>query len=165
MTAALAASYVLHVLAGLAWVGSLAGGLIVTARSGDLTPAGLERGLDGLLQLTRVTGLVLPVTGLYQIWLLYPTARLLSTPRGWLVVAMFALWGVVNGLVELGAYRVRRADGTEMGLARHTIARLTLGDDADTTHLAATARPYLWAAAAGGLLLLVDAGLLASGAV
>jgi hypothetical protein len=165
MTAALAASYVLHVLAGLAWVGSLAGGLVVTARGGDLTPAGLERGLDGLLQLTRVTGLILPATGLYQVWVLYPTARLFSTPRGWLIVAMITLWGLVNGLVELGAYRVRRADGAEMGLARHTLARLTISGNADTTHLAATARPYLWAAAAGGLLLLVDAGLLASGAV
>jgi hypothetical protein len=163
--AALVASYVLHVVAGLAWVGSLAGGLAVTARGGDLTPAGLERGLDGLLQLTRLTGLVLPVTGLYQVWVLYPTARLLSTPRGWLVVAMFGLWGAVNGLVELGAYRVRRADGVEMGLGRHTIERLTLGADADTARLADTARPYLWAAAAGGVLLLVDAGLLASGAV
>lgn len=115
------------------------------------------------MQTTRITGVVLPLTGGYQILELYPLSRLLETPRGHLVLAMVALWGLMNGLVELGVYRMRVADDSGMGFARHTVERFTLDSDADARELAGVARPYVLAATALGVLLLVDAALLAGG--
>ncbi|QZY00446.1 copper resistance protein CopD [Halobaculum rubrum] len=164
MSVLLALSYVAHVVAGGLWTGGVAYAAVAVlpaARRGDLSAPGLGRSVDWLLQTTRVTGVVLPVTGGYQIWRLYPLPRLFGTTRGHLVLGMVALWGVMNGLVELGVYRMRMAEGSRMGLGRHTIERFGLDDDADARGAAEVARPYVLAAAALGVLLLVDAALLA----
>ncbi|UIP00439.1 copper resistance protein CopD [Halobaculum sp. CBA1158] len=166
MTALLTLSYVLHVVAGGLWTGGVAYGtvaLLPAARRGEVTAQGLGRAVDLLLQVTRATGVVLPLTGAYQIWRLYPTSRLLGTTRGHLVLGMLLLWGVMNGLVELGVYRMRVADGDPPGLARHTVERFGLGADADPRALVGVARPYFLAATALTVLLLVDAALLAGG--
>lgn len=159
-------SYVIHVVAATLWVGGVgyaALSFVPAARADELTPAGFERGVDALLQTTRWTGVALPVTGGYQIWQLYPFARLLWTPRGHLVLGMLGLWGVMNGVLEVGVYRTRTAAGATMGIGRHTIERFTLGTDADVPRLAAVVRPYVLVASGLGLLLLVDAALLAGG--
>jgi len=165
----LASSFVVHVAAAALWTGSVlyvAYAVLPTARAGDLGAAAFAAALDGLLQVTRWTGVALPVTGAYQLWVLYPLDGLLATTRGQLVAAMAALWGVTNGVVELGAYRVRTRDGSDrLGLARHFVRPLDAAElvGADPAALAATARPYVLAAAGLAVLLLVDAGLLAAG--
>ncbi|MFB6218727.1 MAG: hypothetical protein ABEH77_06045, partial [Halobacteriaceae archaeon] len=95
---------------------------------------------------TRTAALVLPLTGGYQILRLYPGEALLEPPRGHLVLGMVLLWVAVTALVEVG--RARMADGLDRDKVR-TPAR--------------KGRPYVLAAAALSLLLLADAGLLASG--
>jgi hypothetical protein len=141
-------------------VGYAALSFVPAARANELTPQGFERGVDILLQTTRWTGVALPVTGGYQIWQLYPLARLLGTPRGHLVLG---LWGVMNGVIEAGVYRTRTAAGATMGIGRHTVERFSLGADTDVTRLASVVRPYVLVASGLGLLLLVDAALLAGG--
>lgn len=144
-------------------VGYAALSFVPAARANELTPQGFERGVDVLLQTTRWTGVALPITGGYQIWQLYPLARLLGTPRGHLVLGMLGLWGVMNGVLEVGVYRTRTAAGATMGIGRHTIERFSLGADTDVTRLASVVRPYVLVASGLGLLLLVDAALLAGG--
>lgn len=162
-------SYVVHVVAGAFWVGAVlyaAYAVVPVARTGALSPAAFETTVDRLLTVTRWTGLALPVTGLYQIWVLYPTARLFGTTRGHLVLAMLVLWTAMNGLLEVAVYRVRTAAGGAPGLGAYLAEGLTVDGgigDADVPRLAAAARPYMLAAVALGILLLVDAGLLAYG--
>ena len=159
-------SYVVHVVAATLWVGGVgyaALSFVPAARAAALTPAGFERGVDALLQTTRWTGVALPVTGGYQIWQLYPSARLFGTPRGQLVLGMLGLWGSMNAVLEVGVYRTRTAAGVTIGIGRHTIERFTLRTDADVPHLATVVRPYILVATGLGLLLLVDAALLAGG--
>ncbi|WP_277554055.1 copper resistance protein CopD [Halobaculum limi] len=168
MTWLLTLSYVAHVVAGGLWTGSVAYAAVTVvpaAREGDLAAAAFGRSVDWLLQTTRWTGVILPLTGGYQIWELYPLARLLGTTRGHLILGMLALWGVMNGILELGIYRLRAADGTAMGFARHAITRFGLDDDAEARRLAGVVRPYVLVATVLGVLLLVDAALLASGVV
>ncbi|WP_241658351.1 copper resistance protein CopD [Halorubrum sp. BOL3-1] len=124
-----------------------------------------------LLMVTRWTGVALPVTGAYLVWALYrPIDLLTGTPRGWAVLAMLSLWGVMNGLVEIGILRMRREVDPDIGLGRYMAEGFpveALDDRAPTApesaRLAAVARPYLLASAGVAVLLLVDAALLAGG--
>lgn len=164
MEPVLVAAFVVHVVSAALWTGSalyVALAVVPAARGGDLSAAGFEWQIDGLLQVTRWTGLALPATGVYQAWQLYPLSRLLGTPRGHLVVVMAALWGAMNGLIEVGAYRMRGDAAT--GPARHVVQRFAVPAGADVATLVARGRPYLRAAAALAVLLLVDAALLAGG--
>jgi hypothetical protein len=161
-------SYLLHVVAAGGWTGSVLYvvlAVLPVARRGNLTQDGFVTTVDGLLQLTRLTGVVLPVTGLYQIHRLYSLDRLLGTPTGWVVVSMAVLWTLTNGLVEMGVLRVRSATG-DVSLATYFVERFTLdGQSRSVPTLAALARPYFLAAALGSVLLLVTAAVLASGVV
>jgi hypothetical protein len=136
------------------------------ARSGDVGPAAFERSVDGLLEVTRWTGLALPVTGAYRIRVLYPLPALVGTARGHLVLGMLALWGAMNGLLELGVYRMRTADGNggdPPGVGRYMAEGFVADDGADVPRLAAVGRPYVTASVALSVPLLVDAALLADG--
>jgi len=170
--AVLTASVVLHVAAGALWTGAtlqFAFATLRPARAGRLGREAFVAGLDDLLTTTRWTGLVLPLTGAYQAWALYDLAALFGTPRGHLVLAMAALWGAMNGVIELGVLRVRRAVDPVGPVAYlregFPVDALPAGaaDGPDAAGLAATARPYVLAAAGLAALLLVDAGLLAAG--
>ena len=169
MPLALTLSYVVHVVSAALWTGGVlyaAYAVFPPARGGDLSPPAFERSVDGLLQVTRWTGIALPVTGAYQIWVLYPTDRLLGTTAGHLVVGMALLWSVMNGVVELGVYRMRTLDGEALGVGRYMAEGFALDGDADLSDVvdaAGTGRPYVLAAAGLAVLLLVDAGLLAAG--
>jgi len=162
----LSVSYVVHVLSALFWVGAV---LFVASlylpRAGTAVED-VGRTLDRLLWVTRWTGVALPVTGLYQIWVLYPLSRLIGTVQGHLVLGMFLLWGVLNGLVELGIYRARTVDGSRPSFA----AYMTDGVRADgglpteyTAEALTTVRPYLAGGTVLSVLLAVDAALLAGG--
>jgi uncharacterized membrane protein len=182
---ALTVSYLLHVLSGAFWTGAalyVAYAVFPAARAGDLRAPAFERSVDGLLRVTRWTGLVLPATGLYQIWILYPLDALFGTTRGHLVLAMFALWGVMNGLLEVGIYRMQTAAGPAPGFGTYMAEGFSIGTDdggtggsgsdaeadrsglaVEVPRLAAVGRPYVLASAGLAVLLLVDAALLAGG--
>ena len=87
--------YVVHVLSALFWVGAVlyVAYALVTVPDDAVDATGVGLALDKLLRGTRWTGVALPVTGLYQVWALYPVDRLVGMTRGHLVVGMFLLWG------------------------------------------------------------------------
>ena len=166
MTIALTVSYVVHVVSAAFWTGSVlyaAYTIIPTARSGGLPAAAFERSVDGLLRVTRWTGLALPLTGAYQIWVLYPTDRLFGTTSGHLVLGMALLWTVMNGVVELGCYRMRTLDGPSVGIGQYMSEGFVIGEDVAVPRLAAVGRPYVLVASVLAVALLVDAALLAGG--
>ncbi|MFB6157092.1 MAG: copper resistance protein CopD [Haloferacaceae archaeon] len=168
MGLALALSYVIHVVSAGFWTGGtlfVAYAILPAAEEGDLSAAAFERNVDGLLGVTRWTGLALPATGAYQIWVLYPLPRLVGTTAGHLVLGMLGLWGVMNTLIELGGYRMRAAGREAPGLGAYMAEGFVLGADADVARHATVGRPYLLAAAGLAVLLLADAALLAAGIV
>jgi hypothetical protein len=166
MEFALALSYIAHVVSAALWTGGVlyaAYAVLPSAATGDLPPAAFERGVDGLLQVTRWTGVVLPLTGAYQVWVLYPLPRLFGTTTGHLVLGMAVLWTLMNGAVELGVYRMSQSLGDPPGVGTYFLRGFAVGDDADVPALADAGRSYLLGAAGLSILLLVDAALLAVG--
>ena len=173
----LAAAFVLHVASGALWTGATLYFVYATLPRGLDGSLDIETFVDGvhrLLMITRWTGVVLPLTGAYMIWVLYtPLELLTATTRGWLVLGMLTLWGVMNGLIELGVLRIRRAVDPGVGWATYmqegvptdVIEDATVEELADATveELATRARPALLASAGCAVLLLVNAGLLAGG--
>lgn len=166
MSLALTLSYVVHVVSAAFWTGAVlfvAYTTLPAARGGELSVAGFERTVDGLLRVTRWTGLALPITGAYQIWVLYPLPRLFGTTRGHLVLGMLALWGLMNTAIEVGVYRMQASDGDGPGLSQYMAEGFSLAADADVSDRVAVGRPYLLGSAGLSVLLLVDAALLATG--
>jgi uncharacterized membrane protein len=163
----LSASYVVHVLSALFWIGAVlfVAYLYLPGRT-DGAPGDLGWTLDRLLRVTRWTGVALPVSGLYQIWVLYPIARLLGSTRGHLVLGMFLLWGIMNGLVEVGVYRARTVDGSRPSLGAYMAEGVGVDGGFPRDHAAearSTVRPYLLGGVLLSVLLGVDAALLAGG--
>lgn len=163
----LSASYVVHVLSALFWIGAVlfVAYLYLPGRA-DGTSVDLGWTLDRLLRVTRWTGVALPVSGLYQIWVLYPIARLLGSTRGHLVLGMFLLWGIMNGLVEVGVYRARTVDGSRPSLGAYMAEGVGVDGGLSRDHAAearSTVRPYLLGGVLLSVLLGVDAALLAGG--
>lgn len=164
----LLASYVVHTVSAAVWTGGVAFagyGVFPPAMAGRMEDEPFERNVNGLLQLTRWTGITLPVTGPYQTWQLYPLDTVLTTPAGWLVLATFGSWGVMHGLLELGVSRMRTADGESLGIGRDVTEGYVADGGCDVARRARVGWPYLVASGGCAVLLLVDAGLLASGLV
>ncbi|WP_394294981.1 copper resistance protein CopD [Halorubrum hochstenium] len=167
------AAYAAHVLSGAFWTGAVlfvVYAVLPRAREGALSRESFADAAHRLLMVTRWTGVALPLTGAYLIWLLYrPLELLTGTSRGWAVLAMLSLWGVMNGLVELGVLRMRREIDPDVGWGTYmaegfpTEALGGAGNAPEAARLATVARPYLLASAALAVLLLVDAALLAGG--
>lgn len=140
-----------HLLVAALWVGAVVFvtvGVLPVARDGDVDAAPLERVIGRLTTTTRWSALVLLVTGGHLAGTNYTGESLVGTTPGRLVVVMVVLWVVMVGLVEAASSR--------------------LADALREKRVRAPARDYLrWYRAASlvGLLLLVDAGLIASGAV
>ncbi|QWC19511.1 copper resistance protein CopD [Halorubrum sp. 2020YC2] len=169
----LTTAFVFHVLSGALWTGATLYVVYATlprATDGTLGRTAFVDAAHRLLMVTRWTGVVLPVTGAYMVWRLYtPLGLLATTGRGWAVLAMLSLWGVMNGAVELGVLRMRREVDPEIGWGRYmaegfpTEALDGAGTAPGSARLAAVSRPYLLASAGFAVLLLVDAALLAGG--
>lgn len=166
---ALTTAYVLHVLSAALWTGGtlyVVYALLPAARGDRLPATAFVDGIHRLLLITRWTGVVLPVTGVYLIWVLYtPLEVLTTTTRGWAVLAMFGLWGVMNTLIELGVLRMRRSVD-DVGIGRYMAEGFPaerLRGDRTAAEFAAAGRPYLLASAGCAVLLLIDAALLAGG--
>ncbi|WP_323191662.1 CopD family protein [Halostella sp. PRR32] len=140
-----------HLLFAALWVGSV---LFVTlavlpaARDGHFNADPLERLVGSLKTISRVSAVLLFVTGGHMAAQGYPGKSLLETTNGNLVLAMLALWLVLAGLIEVGSSKLT-AD-LKMKKVRAP-ARENIG--------------LFRAAAVVGVLLLVDAGLITSGAL
>ena len=141
----------LHVLLGALWVGSVvfvAGAILPAAVEGALDAAPLEKIADRLVYLSRGASVVMFLTGGHLAGTGYTIESLTGTGRGHLVLAMLALWLVFTALVEIG--RSRLVDGLQEKRVRTPAKSVTT---------------IFRAAAVVGVLLLVDAGLLSSGAL
>lgn len=167
--AVLTIAYVLHVLSGAFWTGAtiyVAYAVLPSARTGQLTAAAFTEQIHRLLLITRWTGVVLPLTGVYLIWVLYtPLEVLVETQRGVAVLVMLGLWSVMNTLIEIGVFGMRRGVD-EVGLGtymREGFPAEILESDVTPSALAAQIRPYLLASTVCAVLLLVVAALLAGG--
>ncbi|MGQ4556170.1 CopD family protein [Halobellus sp. GM3] len=139
----------LHVLVGALWVGSVvfvAAVILPAAVEGALDAAPLQTIADRLVYLSRGASVVMFATGGHLAGTRYTVETLTGTGRGHLVLAMLALWLVLTALVEIG--RGRMTDGL-----REKRVRTPAGAALTTFR----------AAAVVGILLLVDAGILASG--
>jgi hypothetical protein len=169
----LTTAFVLHVVSGALWTGATLYVLYATLPRATDGTLGREAFVDAahrLLMITRWTGVVLPVTGAYMVWRLYAPLELLATTRrGWAVLAMLSLWGLMNGLVELGVLRMRREVDPDIGWGRYMAEGFPVdaldgvGSAPGSARLATVGRPYLLASGGVAVLLLIDAALLAGG--
>ena len=185
-------AFVLHVVSGALWTGATLYVVYATlprATDGTLSREAFVDAAHRLLLITRWTGVVLPITGAYMVWVLYTPLSLLTTSsRGWAVLAMVALWGLMNGVIEMGVLRMRRETDPEIGWGTYMAEGFPIEalaeNNADETNdeptperpgsrrsdtapscerLAAVSRPYLLASGGLAVLLLADAALLAGG--
>lgn len=144
-----ATSAAIHLIFAGLWTGSV---LFVTvavlplARNGDLNAAPLAAITGRLRTVSRVSAVVLLLTGGHMAGTNYTVDGLTGTTPGHLVIGMVVLWLVLAILVEIGAARL--SDGTEADKVRAP---------------ARSATPILRGAALVAVLLLVDAGALAGG--
>jgi len=103
------ATNAIHLLFAGLWAGSVvfvARAVVPAARDGDLDATPL-RGLIGTFRTwSRVSALVLFLTGGHLAGTRYTAETLLGSTRGYLVVAMVVLWVVLAGLVEMGSGRL-----------------------------------------------------------
>jgi uncharacterized membrane protein len=139
----------LHVLTGALWVGSVVfvtWAVLPAAVEGVLDAGPLETFVDRLVYGSRAASVVMFLTGGHLAGTRYEVSTLFGTGRGHLVLAMLALWLVLTALVEVGRGRLVRGLQTKR-VRTPAQESLTL----------------FRAAALVGVLLLVDAGLLASG--
>lgn len=136
-----------HVLVGAVWVGALAftvGGVLPLARAGRLNADPLGTIAGRLRTLTRLSAVLLVVTGGHLLVTEgYLGEKLVASGDGHLVIAMVALWLVATGLTEAG------------------LARLIDGAGADKVRAPARRATRLLQAAGvcGGLVLLTAAAL------
>jgi uncharacterized membrane protein len=140
------AANAIHLLFAGLWAGStlfVARGLLPAARDGDLDATPLEGMVGRFRTWSRVASLVLLLTGGHLAGTRYTAETLFGSTRGYLVVGMVVLWLVMTGLIEVGTGRL--ADGLDARKVREP---------------ARAATPFLAAAAAAGVALLVIGGVL-----
>lgn len=142
------AAYALHsVFAGL-WSGSV---LFVTitivplGRESEINAAPLNAVASSLRTVSRVSAVVLLLTGSHMAASVHTGDTLTGTTSGNLVIGMVALWVVLIGTVEIGTGRL--LDGTDRTKVREP---------------ARAARPIFLLASVAATLLLVVAGLLSA---
>ncbi len=140
---------VAHLLFAGLWTGSVvfvAVAVVPLASGGGMTSAVRDAILGQFVMTSRVSALVLFLTGGHMAASAFTFGSLTGSTRGRLVLVMLALWFVMAGLVEVGARRLRDdlAEGNDASSARR-------------------ARRLLQAAAVVAGLVLIDAGLLAAG--
>ncbi|MDR5673253.1 putative membrane protein [Halalkaliarchaeum sp. AArc-CO] len=96
----------LHNLFAMLWVGTVlffSYAVLSSGRGGALGREPLEDLLGGLTTVTRVSALVLLLSGILMGLNLYTVDRLLGTTDGWLVIGKVVLWVALAGAVEAGA--------------------------------------------------------------
>ena len=133
------------VFAGL-WAGSVlfvARAVVPAARDGDLDATPLRGFVGRFRTWSRVSSLALFLTGGHLAGTRYTAETLLGSTRGYLVIAMVALWFVLTGLVEVGSGRL--VDGL---------------DERKVRSPAQSATPFFTAATVAAVALLALGGVL-----
>ncbi|SDZ95101.1 hypothetical protein SAMN04488065_1390 [Haloplanus vescus] len=135
-----------HLLFAGLWAGSVlfvARAVLPAAQDGDLDATPL-RGIIGKLRTwTRLSAVVLFLTGGHLAAQRYTAESLFGSTRGYLVVAMVVLWLLLAGLVEMGSGRL--VDGL---------------DERKIREPARSAAPFFTAASVVAVALLVIGGVL-----
>lgn len=104
-----AAVQTVHLSVATLWVGSVLFLTLVVlpvARAGGVDAAPLERIVERSRTISRVSGLLVLLTGARLTGVGYTVETLASTTRGHLVLAMAVLWLLVALLVEVGVVRL-----------------------------------------------------------
>lgn len=145
---------VVHQVFAALWVGGVvfvALAVLPLARDADVAPEPLEVVIDRLVTLSRLSAVILLLTGLYVLYtaILGGTLALdplLESGRGHLVLTMLLLWLGLMATIEIGSSRLR--DGLAANKLREP---------------AREALPWYRAAAAIAVLVSGVAGLLSAG--
>ncbi|MFB6142512.1 MAG: transporter [Halorientalis sp.] len=140
---------VVHLLFAALWTGSvvfMTYGVLPIARSGDIESDPFAHVTSRLLTLSRVSAVVLFLTGGHLAAARYTVDSLTGSTGGYLVLAMLGLWLALAALVEVGTSRI------SSGLAERKLREP-----------AQRGWPFFVAASVAALLLLVVAGLLLAG--
>ncbi|MFB6122015.1 MAG: CopD family protein [Haloferacaceae archaeon] len=136
----------IHLLFAGLWAGSVvfvALAVLPTASAGDLNVDPLESIISRLQTFSRVSSLVLFLTGGHLAGTQYTVGGLLGTTYGNLVLGMVVLWLLLTGMVEVGASRL-----------------LSGLDERKVRSPAQNATPFFQAAALVAASLLVVGGLI-----
>ena len=140
------AIYTIHTGFSARWAGSVlfvAAAVLPLAMDGDLSPDAFGSVVSTLRWITRISAVLLFVTGGYLAGTLYTADTLTGTPSGYLVLVMLALWFGLAALVEVGSGKASR--GVENDKIREPARK---------------ARPFYLLAAGFAVGLLVVSGLL-----
>ena len=103
-------AYVLHALFAGVWTGAVlfvSLSVLPVARDGGMNAAPLRTIAQSLVRLSRVSAVVLFITGSYMAAAVHTGDTLTGTTGGQLVLVMLALWAVLIGTVEVGTGKIR----------------------------------------------------------
>jgi len=117
-------SYVVYSLFAGLWVGSVlfvTVGILPMARRGELNATPLQSVTRALTRISRLSALVLVLTGAHIGVTGYSIDSLTGTTDGHLVLGTVVLWFVLAGAVEVGTSRLR--EGTERDKVREPARR------------------------------------------
>ena len=140
------AMYTVHTAFAALWSGSVlfvVAAVLPLAMNADVSPAAFGSVVSKLQWVTRVSALLMLLTGGHLAGTGYTVESLTGSPRGYLVLTMVALWLGLAATVEIGSARAQRGV-----------------DEKKIREPARNARPFYLAAAVFALGLLVVSGLL-----
>lgn len=113
------ASYAIHSVFAGVWTGAVVFvtyAVISPARDGNINAGQLGAIADKTKTVSRVSALVLFLTGSHMAGVGYTSESLFGTQQGYLVLSMLACWFLLAGTVEMGASKL--TDGTERDKVR-----------------------------------------------
>lgn len=140
------AMYTVHAAFAALWSGSVLFVVVAVlplAMDADVSPAAFGSVVSKLQWVTRVSALLMLLTGGHLAVTVYGLEELTGTTSGYLVLTMVALWLGLAATVEIGSARAQRGV-----------------DEKKIREPARNARPFYLAAAVFALGLLVVSGLL-----
>lgn len=109
-------TFTVHSLCAGLWTGSVVFvtfGVLPAARDGNLNAAPLHTIAGKLTTVSRVSALLLFLTGSHMAAARYTADSLTGTQRGYLVVSMVALWLLLAGTVEVATSRITAGTGRD----------------------------------------------------
>lgn len=140
------AVYTVHTGFAALWAGAVlfvTAAILPLAMEGDLSPEAFGSVVSKLQWVTRISAVLLFVTGGHLAGTRYSVESLTGSGTGHLVLTMLALWLLLAAVVEIGSAKVQRGV-----------------DERKIREPARNARPFYLAGAAFAVGLLVVAGLL-----
>ena len=140
------AMYTVHTAFAALWSGSVlfvVAAVLPLAMDADVSPEAFGSVVSKLQWVTRVSALLMLLTGGHLAGTGYTVESLTGSPRGYLVLTMVALWLGLAATVEIGSARAQRGV-----------------DDRKIREPARDARPFYLAAAVLAVGLLAVSGLL-----